>query len=829
MATLEAKDMELVEKVDLKDLQCIRDNFNILYDSGKLGRFVDTKNGYTTIQDKQTVFTMLNDFYENRKHNEKQKYKYVTGISWGRMFTSSYSLQSMSKLIRHTISKDLYWDLDIVNAHPTILYKYCLDNNLNIPKLTQYITNRDEMLNDITKLVDNDGVSVSRDEAKTIPLAIINGGKRTTLFTPDAMPDWIKLFETEIVMISDFFCKSDIGKPFHRRAQGKKEYNVKGSALNYYLCEQENIILVNMYRYLLSVGYKVGVFCFDGLMVYKKINDGKSLPFEVKHLRLMETSIKEDLGYDLKIMVKPMSDGINLEGLEVKPTADIALVDLIEGGNVEVANLFYRLCKDKFVYTAETWYGITPIGRWKQLDGKNSGLINAFCECVVPEVKKYEESINDKDTMGLYTKFMKSLKSVKFQTDCVKYSANYFNKPDLKFDNKPYCVGFNNGVWDFSKDVKAFRNYKPEDYMTMSVGYDWNEEDATNPEKNGILNNLLMQILGDVDTYNVFMGSLARCLIGINSQKFVILNGQGRNGKGVICDGLGSITFGDYAYNMSTSVITEARSGGANTNLALCDKKRFIYCKEPSGKKKIDNSIVKELTGGGLINARQCFSNKTDCNLCGTLFMETNPKLNWVEEPSNAEIGRVIFTAFKSIYVEDSEEVDEDNRIYLMNTDYTTPEWKEEYAIIYFNILKNILLKTDVNLKVVIPKSIQIQSKAYLSQGIQILDYIKENFKILDGAEKKHQLLTGEDVMSLNDFTQRFRTSTYFDFLQRDEKAGIKKSLEELFETNAFVKKFYMERFRRGETEIKKAIIGLGKIVVEKEIEVSTDINDNLE
>ena len=59
----------------------------------------------------------------------------------------SLSLQSLPREVRHTISKDFYYDIDIVNAQPEILYQYCKRHNLETPNLKEYIDNRQDILN----------------------------------------------------------------------------------------------------------------------------------------------------------------------------------------------------------------------------------------------------------------------------------------------------------------------------------------------------------------------------------------------------------------------------------------------------------------------------------------------------------------------------------------------------------------------------------------------------------------------------------------------------------------------------------------------------------
>ncbi len=66
----------------------------------------------------------------------------------------------------------MYYDIDIVNAHPEILYQYCKKNALETPNLKYYIDNRQDVLNEIM----NKG-NITKEEAKKLILSITNGGQ----------------------------------------------------------------------------------------------------------------------------------------------------------------------------------------------------------------------------------------------------------------------------------------------------------------------------------------------------------------------------------------------------------------------------------------------------------------------------------------------------------------------------------------------------------------------------------------------------------------------------------------------------------------------------
>lgn len=478
----------------------------------------------------------------------------------------------------------------------------------------------------------------------------------------------------------------------------------------------------------------------------------------------------------------------------------------IEGGHVGVAKLFYEKMKDKYLFTNETWFELTEVGRWQELSAKNNGLINAFYECVSPLINEMFEDIHQEieengkkdeleDKLKHIENLRKRLNEVKFQTDSVKFASAYFKKK-VEFDSNPYLLGFNNGVWDFK--LKTFRKYEFSDYMTLTVGYDYDEKKANDETYKKELNDLLCKALPNPEIRQFYLETMARCLIGINSQKFIIANGTGGNAKGVCIENLGSAVFGDYAYNFPVQNLTDTKKTGANTEIASCHLKRFIYAKEPSNKKKLDNATIKELTGGGEINARKIFSLQLKTLLTGTLFMETNPKLNWNEEPNEAELRRVNLIPFTSRFTHNPEEVDEANHIYLANDELKNKEWFLSRANAFFEILKNTLLANNCKLNVVAPSIIKQKTEAYLQRGINLLEFIKNEYEEAHG-----------EAFSLIEFIRDFKMSEFYNFLPRDEKANIRQTIEDLFQTNTFCKKYYRDRYRQNGKDIRKAIIGL--------------------
>jgi phage/plasmid-associated DNA primase len=342
--------MEYREEVDLRALRLVRDNFETVFERmGKSLKIQGKDNVYRVVEDYKQAQTLIDDFYHSKKNTTKVKYRYSSGVNYGRRFHCSPSLQECPRPIRHAIAKDIYYDIDIKNAHPTFLLNYCRGKGWDHPVLEQYVDgDREAFLASLCQ----EG-SLSREDAKRLFLQVLNGGGAGD---SKILADFYHRHQS---ILDDFYYAEENLK-FKKRAQKKESKwdNKKGSALNYYLCEQENIVLQHMEDFAREHSIKVGTLCFDGMMVYKNtVSDPKEM------VKSMAEYVSEKMGYELTITVKEMDEAVDLSGLEIVPNRDEQMleemIELIQQKtqltHKEAAELFYRYYKEDFYFTDAGW------------------------------------------------------------------------------------------------------------------------------------------------------------------------------------------------------------------------------------------------------------------------------------------------------------------------------------------------------------------------------------------------------------------------------------------------------------------------------------------
>jgi hypothetical protein len=365
--------LTLTEHVDLVALRIIRDNFAEFY--RRLGSefwTLDQATHQYRPTDERTAASILNEFYKAKLKSPVVTYRYSARMSAGRRF-ANHSLQGISRRIRHTIAKDLYYDIDIVNAHPTFLLDLTQQMKFDHPLLREYVQHRDELLQRWigtqmeVSLPNQHGAFVKttitlsdKDQVKEYVLKVINGGG-----TPHTTCKELNEFHQRQSMFLTMFFLAPQHKHYRDRAYNKSrnkdptEYdNHKGTALNYYLCEVENIVLIHLERFLKRHGIDYGTLCFDGLTVYRSSVDESEFTIDALTESLSQHAT-EQMGFELRLKHKPMTEGINIDDLS--PKEDIRVTD------EDYAHVLLSEIKDDYRYDRsqqELWFYDTSTCLW---------------------------------------------------------------------------------------------------------------------------------------------------------------------------------------------------------------------------------------------------------------------------------------------------------------------------------------------------------------------------------------------------------------------------------------------------------------------------------
>jgi hypothetical protein len=230
----------------------------------------------------------------------------------------SLSMQTISKNIRQLIGGELYVDVDMENAHPTIYSHVCRTHNVRCPIVDDYVENREGTLRSLVKQCGG-----KRGTMKKVILAIMNGGDLEHQIKSNKLKscDWLVDFNEEIKSSTEAICKRSAKRyrTYYNNLvenDNEPERRPKYRYVNNTMCEWESKALRTIIDTFKKDGYcgKDGmnyVPCFDGVMVLKSAKLTSAL--NNGYLQTLEQAVKTRYCLPIKLACKPMDEPLELE------------------------------------------------------------------------------------------------------------------------------------------------------------------------------------------------------------------------------------------------------------------------------------------------------------------------------------------------------------------------------------------------------------------------------------------------------------------------------------------------------------------------------------
>lgn len=192
---------------------------------------------------------------------------------------------------------------------------------------------------------------------------------------------------------------------------------------------------------------------------------------------------------------------------------------------------------------------------------------------------------------------------------------------DDAMDVDPYLLGCENGILVLEEENIHFRAGKPDDMISLSVGY--NYFDDSNVFDNEIWNQVesfVKQIYPIDEEREIIQIYFGYCLLGLHNEKFALMLTDlrsGFNAKSTITKLL-RYTLGKSSYSKKSdssfiykSDININNRNGHSSNLLAYDKKRVAIFEELDKDQKLDNALIKDITGSdSSFEGRECGDKK---------------------------------------------------------------------------------------------------------------------------------------------------------------------------------------------------------------------------
>ena len=378
----------------------------------------------------------------------------------------------------------------------------------------------------------------------------------------------------------------------------------------------------------------------------------------------------------------------------------------------DFAQILRQMYKDKYMCVSfatkgGVWY-VFKNHRWEPDKGLSLRLaiskdmyylFSAKSEVLTNEFHHYPENDDRvehlKRKVGKIQEIMIKLKRTNDKNNIMREAMELFydNEFIKNMDNNRYLLCFNNGVVDFKN--KVFRDGYPQDYITKTTGINYTAyTDDSKKTGDEILD--FMEKLFPIPDLNRYMWDhLASCLIGTNkNQTFNVYHGSGSNGKSILAD-LMSVTLGDYKGTVPITLVTEKRGsvGGTSSEVAQLKGIRYAVMQEPSKGVKLNEGIMKELTGGDPLQARALYCESETFEPQFKLVVCTNNLFD-IQSNDDGTWRRIRKCDFVAKFI-DEDETHTDETPYIFPKDKTLKEKLPLFAPVFASMLVMRAFETD--------------------------------------------------------------------------------------------------------------------------------------
>jgi P4 family phage/plasmid primase-like protien len=343
---------------------------------------------------------------------------------------------------------------------------------------------------------------------------------------------------------------------------------------------------------------------------------------------------------------------------------------VVTATDFDIASVLFNMFKDDFVCVSiknNIWYEYIN-HRWYEIDSGNTlrlfiskdmhFIYNQKVQDNMVKIQTFEQ--NDpkgEDLRKINNKLAEIcslLKRTNSKNNIMREARELFYDKTFieKLDQNPYLLCFNNYVIDFKSNTH--RKGQPDDYISKCTNIDYYKYDPVKQARIiSEIEDFMCQLFPESELRNYMWDHLASCLIGRNTnQTFNIYKGSGRNGKSKLVELMGK-AMGSYKGTVPITLITQKRNtiGSTSSEVAQLMGVRYAVMQEMSKGEKMNEGIMKELTGGDPIQARALFKDTVTFIPQFKLVVATNVDF---EETSNDDgtWRRLRYVDFKSKFME---------------------------------------------------------------------------------------------------------------------------------------------------------------------------------
>lgn len=295
--------------------------------------------------------------------------------------------------------------------------------------------------------------------------------------------------------------------------------------------------------------------------------------------------------------------------------------DRTDTGN---AHRLYDRCNGEihYSYARKKWYYWT--GRVWALD--ETGEVKKYCDLVLSDMKAEAFEIEDDNEREKFLKFVTACGNSNRKNAMVTETQHLDGIPVLpdQMDSYREYLNCQNGIVNLRNGELMPHT---QEFLMSKMCFSEYDTSGAKPER--WLKFLSEVCNGDDDLVRYLQKCVGYSLTGsVREQCAFFLYGVGNNGKSTFLETLSDM-LGSYAANAQPDTIMAKRgegTGGPNSDIARLKSTRLVTTEEPSEGVRLNEGLVKQLTGGGKVTCRFLFGDEFEYEPEFKIWIATNHK-----------------------------------------------------------------------------------------------------------------------------------------------------------------------------------------------------------
>ena len=277
----------------------------------------------------------------------------------------------------------------------------------------------------------------------------------------------------------------------------------------------------------------------------------------------------------------------------------------------------------RYSYVDKCWYYYDD-RVWRR---DQSGVIGRLTDEIVEEMRHtlpdyLKQPVDQEDTEKQFQKHLKYSRSNKGKKAMLNETMHHVPIEPYQMDAHNHLLNTPNGILRLRTGM--LEGHDPALYLSKMTLCEYTDKSDC-PRWETFLSDIFA---GDQELIHYIQKAVGYSLTGSTAEQCAFFcYGTGRNGKSTFLDTI-SAMLGDYAVNIQpeTIMIRHNAGNGANSDIARLKGARFVTSVEPNEGMKLNEGLVKQLTGGDKVTARYQYGSEFEFTPEFKLWMGTNHK-----------------------------------------------------------------------------------------------------------------------------------------------------------------------------------------------------------